>query len=470
MRRTWFVTLYTIIMMLNASPAGSKPFDFCVQGFDLTFSQTAAVRLVAEGSDLEGDAPKLVGELVNRRIWEGRARSLDVRPDQGTTCQAAAGDRVTLELRLDAGELSKIRGELNATQPLPTPSLDALANRVTVSHLMSASDEKSVQSLKVFYATNRHDRGSQYNISRYTGDRGVSLIHGSIEATITTEPKMKWLRSLAVFRILPALKPDKEVRVRKVTPMEAADWKEALSRVLVRPGKSGVLLFVHGYSVTFEDAALRTAQLAADLAFEGAPMFFSWPSKGKIGAYLADKETARASTEHLKALLAELAVLPGSPPVYVIAHSMGNEVLVAALESLYRSTNNAPASFREIVLAAPDVDALRFESTHAKVIVRPQPRVTLYGSATDIALNISGNLQDVPRLGDTSKGVTIIPPMDTIDATAVKVDFLGHSYYGDSRTVMSDLFYLIRGGLPPPERFGLEMVQQDQGNIYWRFK
>jgi hypothetical protein len=104
------------------------------------------------------------------------------------------------------------------------------------------------------------------------------------------------------------------------------------------------------------------------------------------------------------------------------------------------------------------------------VIVRKQPRTTLYGSATDIALNISGNLQDVPRLGDTSRGVTIIPPMDTIDATAVKMDFLGHSYYGDSKTVMSDLFYLIRGGLPPNERFGLEKVQKDQGGIYWRFK
>lgn len=45
-------------------------------------------------------------------------------------------------------------------------------------------------------------------------------------------------------------------------------------------GKKQAFVFVHGFNVTFEEAAWRTAQMAYDLAFDGAPMFYSWPSRG----------------------------------------------------------------------------------------------------------------------------------------------------------------------------------------------
>jgi esterase/lipase superfamily enzyme len=468
-----------VATMSSANPAMSGQFDFCVHGFDTAFSQTVSVRLAAEGVDVEEDARGLAGEVINRRVWERRARTLEVLPDLGKICQAAAGDRISLVTSVDPEVLKAIRAELAATKPSPTPTLDALAERVTVSYLMSPGSEPSVQRIKVFYATNRHDRGSTHKVDRYTGERSTTPSFGTVDVDIKTEPEMKWLRSLAVYRILPALRPEREVRVQSVTPMAMADWRRELSGALNWPGspgalespaRPGVLLFIHGYRVTFKDAALRTAQLAADLAFAGAPMFYSWPSKGTATGYLADKESARASAIHLKTLLEELAALPGSPSVYVIAHSMGNEVLVSALQSLYQ-TNKVPSSFREIVLAAPDVDAERFETEQAKVLVRKdRPRITLYASKIDLALNISDEFHDVRRLGDTSRGVTIVPPMDTVDATAVKVGFLGHSYYGDSQTVMSDLFYLIRKGLPPPERFALEKAQTGQGGVYWKFK
>ncbi|MFO0700751.1 MAG: alpha/beta hydrolase [Nitrospira sp.] len=459
-----------LLIMLSAAPATSAQFDFCVHGANVEFSQTVSIRLEAEGIDSQEDASQLVGELVNRRLWERRAKHIEVQPDQGAICRAAAGDRVTLRLHLERAELSKLLEELNAIPPIPTPSLDAL--QITVSHLMSASDDNSVQELEIFYATNRHDKGPQQKNTRYTGERSKALSYGKISATVRTDTRMKWLRSLAVFRILPALRPDREVRIRQLTSLKLQNWKQELAQKLSIARDAGVLLFIHGYNVTFQEAALRTAQLAADLAFEGAPMFFSWPSRGElgIGAYMTDKEAARASASYLRELLRELTELPGSPPIYVIAHSMGNETLVAALESLYRKTNEAPLSLKEIILTAPDVDAERFEGDHAKVIVRSRPRITLYGSATDIPLMISDDFQKSRRLGDTSRGITVIPPMETIDATAVKTDFVGHSYYGDSRTVLSDLFYLIRNGLSANERFGIQRVQSDQGALYWKFK
>ena len=39
-----------------------------------------------------------------------------------------------------------------------------------------------------------------------------------------------------------------------------------------------VFVFVHGFNVSFENALRRTAQIAYDLNFDGAPFLFSWPS------------------------------------------------------------------------------------------------------------------------------------------------------------------------------------------------
>ncbi len=55
------------------------------------------------------------------------------------------------------------------------------------------------------------------------------------------------------------------------------------------------LVFLHGYSVTFENAAIRAAQLGVDLKVTGAIAFFSWPSRGNPLFYTPDEATIEAS-------------------------------------------------------------------------------------------------------------------------------------------------------------------------------
>jgi hypothetical protein len=59
--------------------------------------------------------------------------------------------------------------------------------------------------------------------------------------------------------------------------------------------------------------------------------------------------------------------------------------------------------------------------------------------------------------------------METVDATSVTTGFLGHSYYAESRSLISDLFYLLRERRPASERFALVPVEGSAG-IYYRFK
>jgi hypothetical protein len=45
--------------------------------------------------------------------------------------------------------------------------------------------------------------------------------------------------------------------------------------------------------------------------------------------------------------------------------------------------------------------------------------------------------------------------MDTIDASAVDTDFLGHSYWCEEWVVMSDIYSMLDSDLPAARRFGL---------------
>lgn len=466
--------LILFVAALAVIPPGAwgRDFDFCVRGASTEISQALRVRLAADLED-EPAARALAARLVNRLVWESKAERLAVRPDEAQVCADAAGERVTLGVNLQGVDRAALAVELQQPGPAAKPLLDAIvASRTEISRLMSgATKEGSVQSLRLFYATNRVVTGQGAAGTSYGAARGQVLARGRVEATLQVTAASKWLRPLALFRIQSALEPSKLVRVRRVTALAADPWRKEIAQMLAAVEQPRILLFVHGFAVSFEDAALRTAQLASDLGFEGVPVFYSWPSQGRLTAYVADKESARASVRHLKALLGELAVLAGPAAIDIVAHSMGNEVLLEAMRELrLEAVAPAWASLHEVVLAAPDVDLERFEQDIApRVLIKAGPRVTLYASAKDLALDVSGWKQYGPRLGDIAHKVPLVAPMHTIDATAVKTNFLGHSYYGDSATVLSDLFYLLRAGLEPEKRFRLQAVDTAAGR-YWRFK
>jgi esterase/lipase superfamily enzyme len=149
---------------------------------------------------------------------------------------------------------------------------------------------------------------------------------------------------------------------------------------------------------------------------------------------------------------------------------MGN---VGMLNALARMTNTerarAMGRIREIILAAPDIDRDVFVRDIVPRIAGRRNRVTLYASGNDRALQASEQINKEPRAGDTRHGIVLGGGIDTIDASDVDTSLVGHAYYAENRTIMSDMFYLIQQGVPPGQRFGLETVTVAQGT-YWRFK
>ena len=79
-------------------------------------------------------------------------------------------------------------------------------------------------------------------------------------------------------------------------------------------------------------------------------------------------------------------------------------------------------------------------------------RVTLYASSNDEALRLSKKLHGYPRAGEAGRDIVILPGMDTVDCTAVDTSLLGHSYYGDSGSVLSDIVEVLEDAKPADQR------------------
>ena len=238
------------------------------------------------------------------------------------------------------------------------------------------------------------------------------------------------------------------------------------------PPEGQVVVFIHGYRVSFADAARRAAQLSCDLNMP--TVLYSWASAGKLFLYNRDADCSKITIPRLLDFIHIIADFSGATTVHLIAHSMGNVPLTAALQEFFR-TRGQPGSpiFRNIVLAAPDVNATVFKEQIAPAISDKGARVTLYASRNDRALlasrlhaTLSRNLM-FQRLGDARRGqICVLPNMDTIDASAVDTSFLGHSYFSTKPAVVDDIFYLLTHGLDPDQRFGMIRRNHPDGQ-YW---
>lgn len=235
-----------------------------------------------------------------------------------------------------------------------------------------------------------------------------------------------------------------------------------------------VLLFVHGFNNSFDDAILRAAQLAYDLEFPGRVATFCWPSHGDFTKYAPDAEHAAASATALADALRVLLknVTSGESKserrVHIMAHSMGNRIVLNALYALSRDPigGRSDRPFGQIVLAAPDVGAAQFNNLvdHA---IRASAQTTYYFCRRDAALKLS---QDLNKYEPVGMYPYFQAGLVTIDADNVDTSFMWHSYYSSSVQVLADLNLVFTRALAPEERMPpLTGREQVFGHDYWVF-
>jgi len=238
-----------------------------------------------------------------------------------------------------------------------------------------------------------------------------------------------------------------------------------------RNGKPGdVMLFVHGFKRNFRAAAENAALVSASIGFNGATVFWSWPSLDNAAGYLTDRTTLLWSQKHLAQFITELVQTGHARRLVLVAHSLGTQALTQALfEEIGTDRLSAWQVIDNLVLMAPDIDLGIFQRDIVPAINRVDIPTTVYASSNDLALITSSSLNGYPRAGDSSDKIYTFPGIDTIDATQVRQSFLGHSYYRSSFAVIDDLQFLIVGKKPIRKRPGLTRVQ-NKDQIYWKLE
>jgi len=335
-----------------------------------------------------------------------------------------------------------------------------------------AEQSKSVATIKppnyatvrVFFATDRKRITNNLPAKMFGSDRAM-LSYGTCEVSIPRDHRMGALEAPSVLRFEFKQDPEVHIVLLNVNVQDKTKYFADIATRIKASSKKSAFIFVHGYRVTFEDAARRTAQMAYDLGFNGAPVFYSWPSQGTLAGYPIDEANNEWTQTNLRQFLDDFTSQTDAENIFLIGHSMGNRALTRAIGQLITEKPTLRNIFTQIILSAPDIDAEVFRRDIAPQIVR----ATLYASSTDEALTLSKKFHKYARAGDAGAGLVIVQGIDTIDATNVSTDFIGHSYFAESRSVISDIFYLIKDGKSAQERFGLVESNTAAGR-YWVFK
>lgn len=465
-----------LITGLLASLAQAANWDLCARGVGLNppFSQTLRVKLTLDGAALDADLVKpFAAQLIRATVWKDRADQVTVETYDADQCAASLGDELALSAQVSQADVELAQLELSRGAADFTGVADIARRALQRLDLSKTVEEQRKQWLRIFYATNRQRAPdlATATATAFSSLRSDDMSWGAIEVAVLHQDTMRDLRSAALVKIEKATSLNDFEVAATLTPLTLEAWRAELQKRATQFERPGALLFIHGFNVSFASAAQRSAQLAYDLAFPGPTVFFSWPSDASVVRYFADGRDARNSRHAAATVMGELASLLPSGPVYVIAHSMGNRVLVEGLSQLFEDQPGKRRALREIIFAAPDVDQEDFRLNYASRLLRPgTPRFTLYASKNDLALSTSEALQGGKRLGYGGDALYLQRGLDSVDASAVTKEFfsLNHSYFGDTTTVLSDLFYLIRARVPPAERPSLKKLERPDGRA-WTF-
>lgn len=322
--------------------------------------------------------------------------------------------------------------------------------------------------MKVFFATNRELSGDRHPARLFGSARG-QLRYGSCEVSIPRDHRMGEMESPSLLRLEFRQDPDQHVVLLSAEVAERDHYMAELRQAIAANGSRSALLFIHGYRTTFEDAARRTGQLAYDLGFQGAPVFYSWPSQGKLSGYIVDEANVEWTQADLAAFLADFLQQSEAEHVYLLAHSMGNRALVKATGSVIAARPELAGRIREVILAAPDIDADVFRQQLLPALAAVPSPLTLYASSEDSALRASKNIHGYARAGESGPGLVVAKGVETIDASGVDTGFIRHAYFAEQRSALSDMYYLMQKHARAAERFGLQAVDGAMGR-YWAFR
>ncbi len=297
-------------------------------GVRQTLAQT---RPAATGAVETQKSPVLLGgKAVAGGVGPIERRSIDVVEARAAAAPVRENVAVSIPGRYDRQLLRSTKGPPSAAQ-----STEAyLATWPKERPWYPLSQVRSNAERRVYFATNRSPVESDATTGRCFGnDVATSVSYGSCLVNVPVEHHRKGQLEEPIF--VGQRNPMSHFLIESIVEQTKADFLKSV-------GPGDVLVFVHGFNNTFASAVLRTAQLQYDLEFPGTAVTFCWPSAGDFNQYPLDAKNAAQSAKALAEVLGNLIAdgrdrqSAGQPAgkIHLLAHSMGNRVLLNALYEL----------------------------------------------------------------------------------------------------------------------------------------
>lgn len=394
----------------------------------------------------------------------------------------------------------------------------ASSNYKPVKHL-AAQDTTDIRGkqeapLDILYVTNRAPSTSADGTLSYSSHRGHSLSYGSVTLG-HKRPSLdvQHITKLGEFPQSPYPIELTRQGPRRVPAIVDAHLRATsalqgeVSRRLAQAKRKEVVVFIHGYNNSFDDAAKATGKICDILSEEFVCVSLSWPAGGSGGAfygYNIDRESGEFAVLDLKKAIRMLSTVHAVERVHLVAHSRGADVLLSALHQLgmegYMSRTSLGERYKigNVVLFAPDVDLDVATTKLFGFVSDPDapfgakaspygllPRVgtlhlTVYSSPKDKALALSsalfGSVVRLGRLtsaslGSKEAGSNALWRNTQISGVADFIEyegnsgFAGHSYFLSDPAVRKDLDALLRGHLKAGD-LGRPLVETQRP--FWR--
>lgn len=353
--------------------------------------------------------------------------------------------------------------------------------------VQSAGPGARYSNVTVFYATSRQvaqpNAFGRHSVEDFKGRpkpetaADDDLSYGRLSVSVPHDLEAGEVRgpSLSRFEFRPD--PRRHVIISDIAAINGADRFFADVRTFLDgdgdPRQASTLreavVFVHGYNNSFGAAARRAAKLAFDLQVDGVPFLYSWASEGDLRSYVVDRiRCDNLAVRRLAGFLNRVVTNTGAERIHIVAHSMGNCLVVKALDALAQGTYGdadtwsadvaaAAPPLDQVVLAAPDVTRREFDRA-AAARIRPLARgMTVYASDEDWALRAARALSGEVRVGQ------VRPPLqrdrvDVVDATDAPTDVLGHTHFAQG--ALDDLRALLWAGAGVGQRCLLDPASE----------
>jgi len=348
------------------------------------------------------------------------------------------------------------------------------------------SPEEQGTTSKIYYITDRQPQFNDGELNSYDKQRSPSMVFGEavvsyddgelswdeltqISQTQSNRPTVKvnidtidevtrFPSTPLVFSLTPQgiqVDPEQQASYDQST----STMKESIVKRLKASNHKDIILYVHGFNNSFEDAVLDINDVWHFSGRHGVPIAYTWPSgEGNLLGYFTDRESGEYTVYHLKETVRILSSMPEVENIHILAHSRGTDITTTALRELVieaRASGKNPQEtlkIRNLIMAAPDLDyGVVTQRLIAEKFGPAIGKITIYMNQGDSALGIAQTLMKGVRFGrltaqkQTDREAQIFQNIRNVCFVNVKgvKGFVGHGYFKNHPGALSDIIKLI---------------------------